>query len=765
MDILLDKINIVLLIIALLNLWLGGLIFLKGPKKRINITYSAICVALIAWIFGMIFYRSASQETALFWCTILYIAPTFIPSIFLYFTYIFPHQEQKSLWLRSLLIFSSNAVMVVMVAWPDFIIKEVNIRPGLEKEIIFTQYYWLYFIYISFLFTFGFYRLFIKYRKSAGIEKQQILYLFLGDALSANSAFVTNLIMPWIGYFFLNWLGQVFTITMVGFASYAIIRYRLMDIRIVARKIYIYFGIATFTYGMFYLIAWIYQNKLGSVFSTTGYLVGLIIAPLFVIVFYSVERLLKITANKFFFVSLYNYQETINKLTDELNYYIDLDKIVGLIVDTIKQTMQLDRAGVLLVNTETNPTHYQIAKVIGFNRQNGISLVQDSFLTKYLQKNQKPLVRDELSLLSRDTTIQKDKQSFDTLFEHMKHIEASLCLPLMSGKKLIGIIVLGAKISGDAYTQEDLELLNTMSKQAGIAIENAMLYKQVQDFSKTLQGKVDEQTKDIRTKSGEIEEKNKYLKELLEMKSDFLRVVNHQLNTPLSVMKGYFSMIEEGSYPTDKAMPSIKAGLERISSTVADFWDAYELEGERMKIQPQKSDITEIVSRLIPEKQKMQLAQERKLTIEVLESEFKMPVVWCDYKKIAHVISNLLDNAVYYTRKGRVTVYYELLDGNYLKVNVKDTGVGISEADKKKLFQKFSRGDNATDLRPDGSGLGLFIAKKIVEGNFGEITCISEGKDKGSTFGFTLPIYKDQQPDASQGKPISRKKIVRFKKV
>ncbi|HNS34130.1 MAG TPA: Type 1 glutamine amidotransferase-like domain-containing protein [bacterium] len=253
-------------------------------------------------------------------------------------------------------------VMVVMVAWPDFIIKEVNIRPGLEKEIIFTQYYWLYFIYISFLFTFGFYRLFIKYRKSAGIEKQQILYLFLGDALSANSAFVTNLIMPWIGYFFLNWLGQVFTITMVGFASYAIIRYRLMDIRIVARKIYIYFGIATFTYGMFYLIAWIYQNKLGSIFSTTGYLVGLIIAPLFVIVFYSVERLLKITANKYLFVSLYNYQETINKLTDELNYYIDLDKIISLIVDTIKKTMQLDRAGVLLINQQVNPVHYQIAK-------------------------------------------------------------------------------------------------------------------------------------------------------------------------------------------------------------------------------------------------------------------------------------------------------------------------------------------------------------------------------------------------------------------
>lgn len=337
----------------------------------------------------------------------------------------------------------------------------------------------------------------------------------------------------------------------------------------------------------------------------------------------------------------------------------------------------------------------------------------------------------------------------------MEHIEASLCLPLISSGKLIGIIVLGAKISNDAYTKEDLELLNTLTNQAGTAIDNARLYKEVQDFNKTLKGKVNEQTKDIKQKS-------KYLQELLDMKTDFLRVVNHQLNTPLSVMKGYFSMMKEGSYPTHKAMPAIEGGLERISSTVADFWDAYELEGEKMKMEPQKTDITEIVDRLIPEKQKLPLAQERKLQVIVQKPGFKIPLVWCDYKKIAHAISNILDNAIYYTRQGSVMVYYELLDDN-LKINVKDTGVGISKEDKKKIFQKFSRGDNATDLRPDGSGLGLFIAKKIVEGNDGKMTYFSEGKDKGSTFSFAVPIYKNQKIAPGEEKPVTRgKKIVIF---
>ena len=325
----------------------------------------------------------------------------------------------------------------------------------------------------------------------------------------------------------------------------------------------------------------------------------------------------------------------------------------------------------------------------------------------------------------------------------------------MSSGKLIGIIVLGSKISHDAYTKEDLELLDTLSKQAGIAIDNARLYQEVHDFNKTLKQKVDEQT-------GQIKEKNKYLKELLEMKTDFLRVVNHQLNTPLSVMKGYFSMMDEGSYSLKKGTESAKGGLERISQTVADFWDAYELEGERMKMESQKVDITSVVDRLIPEKQKLKLAVQRSLKLSVERPNFKIPSVWCDLKRITHVISNLLDNAVFYTGHGSITVFYELVGSNFLKVNIKDTGSGISKEDKKKLFKKFSRGSGATDLHPDGSGLGLYIARKIIEGNFGEMTYFSEGKDKGSTFSFTLPIYKNQKRAQDEEDIVTREKKIVF---
>lgn len=270
------------------------------------------------------------------------------------------------------------------------------------------------------------------------------------------------------------------------------------------------------------------------------------------------------------------------------------------------------------------------------------------------------------------------------------------------------------------------------------------------DLTSTLKQKVSEQTKDI-TK------KNQYLQELLEMKSDFLRVVNHQLNTPLSIMRNSYAMVKEGSFTAEKGFQYSSGGLERLAETIADFWDAYELEGNKMKMNPDKVDIETMVNNLIKEKQKIQLAIERGIKVTMEKPTFKIPLVWCDPKKVIHVISNLLDNAVYYTYEGSVTVKYELLD-KFLKINVVDTGVGISPENKKRLFKKFSRGMGSTNLHPDGSGLGLYIAKKMIEGNDGEMTYSSEGENKGSTFSFTVPIYANQ-------KPINENIIGRDKKI
>lgn len=171
---------------------------------------------------------------------------------------------------------------------------------------------------------------------------------------------------------------------------------------------------------------------------------------------------------------------------------------------------------------------------------------------------------------------------------------------------------------------------------------------------------------------------------------------------------------------------------------------------------PEPTDMVEMVEKLIPEKQKLRLAIERKLTITLEKPHSKLPLAYCDSKQVVNVVSNLLDNAVFYTNQGGVTVSFENSGDGFIKVIVKDTGAGIAESDKGKLFQKFVRGSGATQLHPDGSGLGLYIAKKIVEGNNGTINVESEGAGKGSSFSFTLPMYDGKQSDDTTIRPVKQ---------
>lgn len=260
----------------------------------------------------------------------------------------------------------------------------------------------------------------------------------------------------------------------------------------------------------------------------------------------------------------------------------------------------------------------------------------------------------------------------------------------------------------------------------------------LKELSNKLEDRVVEQTKDIN-------EKKEHLQELLNMKSDFLRTVNHQLNTPLSIMKSAFAMMEDKSLPIDKGVEIASNGLERMSSTISEFWDAFELEGQKITMNLVETDIEKIIKDMIEEKKNLKLTSSSKLKIKLNKTSFPIPKVLCDQKKITHVVSNLLDNAVFYTSNGSVEVGFEEIKKDkkeYLKVLISDTGAGISKEDQKKLFKKFSRGSVATSLHPDGSGLGLYIAKSIVEDSGGELKLENSKIGKGTTFSFILQISK-----------------------
>jgi signal transduction histidine kinase len=325
--------------------------------------------------------------------------------------------------------------------------------------------------------------------------------------------------------------------------------------------------------------------------------------------------------------------------------------------------------------------------------------------------------------------------------EELTKKEIELLVPLAVNGRVVGLMLLGRKRSDDVYNKSDVGLFGLVATQLASAIESSSLYEEINQLNKHLEVKVCEQTNKIVANAKELEIKNINLNKLLEVKNDFLRIVNHQLNTPVSIIKNSVYMIRSGSFTLEKGLSFIEDGTRQMEELFTNFWKAFSFEGEGMKINFQETNIEEIIGKLVENISNMPAVKSKNLAITI-EKKGSLPKVKTDPKEITQVISNLLENAVTYTPAGGVNIYFEKKGKDYLKIFIKDSGNGIDKDEQKNLFEKFVRGARAIRSRPSGSGLGLYIAKKIVDASGGELKLEKSEVDKGSTFSITLPIWK-----------------------
>ena len=234
-----DYITLLLSIITVVNSALGLLILFSRQKQSSSTTYSVITVTTLSWIFCIIFYRLSSQENILLWTRLLYASASLIASTFLYFTYLFPIEDNLSI-LKKILIFIPNVIIVLLIIYSNTVIKDAEVKSDSENVIFFGKYYLIYIVYILGYFNYSFYRIFRKYKiLSDPLQKRQALFFLTGYFVSATIAFATNLILPWFNYFTLNWLGQASTVFLVTFTFYAIVKHKLFNIKAVAAELFV----------------------------------------------------------------------------------------------------------------------------------------------------------------------------------------------------------------------------------------------------------------------------------------------------------------------------------------------------------------------------------------------------------------------------------------------------------------------------------------------------------------------------------------------
>jgi signal transduction histidine kinase len=251
---------------------------------------------------------------------------------------------------------------------------------------------------------------------------------------------------------------------------------------------------------------------------------------------------------------------------------------------------------------------------------------------------------------------------------------------------------------------------------------------------KSVQGEI-ESRELILDQKNQLEKANDRLKVLDKQKTEFVSLASHQLRAPMTAIKGYIALILDGDYgelPQQMREPvnRIYSSTQSLIQIVGDFLDVTRIELGTMKFTLSdfnfKDLVKDVINELTPN------IENSKLEFRFESPEEAMPLRG-DAAKIKQVLNNLIDNAVKYTKQGWVHAKVERLGTKY-RFSVQDTGVGISPEALPKLFAKFVRAENANDANVIGTGLGLYVAKQMIEKHNGRIWAESEGVGKGSTF-------------------------------
>ncbi len=242
---------------------------------------------------------------------------------------------------------------------------------------------------------------------------------------------------------------------------------------------------------------------------------------------------------------------------------------------------------------------------------------------------------------------------------------------------------------------------------------------------------------DIEKIAKDLENANSRLKELDQQKSEFVSLASHQLRGPLTAVKGYASMLLDGDFGTIEK-PEIKDAIDKIYTStqslvvlVADYLDVSRIEQGRMQYDFTNFDMRQLVETVGTELQPN--IQRAKLAYKFDYDTHDDYTVNADMGKIKQVIGNIIDNAIKYTPKGGIHVWLTRKDKKLL-LTISDTGVGIRSDILPRLFEKFTRAPDASKTNIMGTGLGLYVARKMIEAHHGRIWAESPGAGKGSSF-------------------------------
>ncbi|MEI6850677.1 MAG: GAF domain-containing sensor histidine kinase [Candidatus Saccharibacteria bacterium] len=637
--------------------------------------------------------------------------------VFYYFIGYFPDNVRTNHAIRRLIALLAGGVLAFISILSPFVVENVLYNSGAATVVpgfLMNVFY----ILIVGIILLSFYELYVKYKKAIKIERSRIQLFIIGLLIFVCVSLFFSALLPIIfGIENYTFIGDYSIIIFIAFTTYAIVKHHLFDVRLAIVRSVTYslvlITLATISLGLALTFSALFNSTASSPLQIAS---EVLISVLLAFLFQPLKRFFDKVTNKLFYKDNYNTDDFFARLNKSLATTTDLRNLLERVAYEIGTTLKSEQAFFFIY---TNHTHYMTAGTRHHKQMPRSDALQIGI----------PPQNEE----DHDVVIASQLETDDPIRRLMLSHRIELLLPLVQDEKAIGYLCLGDHLTS-GYTNRDLRALNTISDELVIAIQNALAVNEILELNTNLQQKIKNATKELRSS-------NLVLRQLDKVKDEFISMASHQLRTPLTSVKGYISMVVEGdagkiTNTQKKLLNEAFMSSERMVHLINDFLNVSRIQTGKFIIDKSSVNLIKLVKEELDSLRPNATARKLKF---VYNHPRKIPMINVDEGKIRQVVMNYADNAIYYSLENMViNIDLSVKDGNII-FTVKDTGIGVPVHERAQLFSKFYRASNARRQRPDGTGVGIFLAKKVIDAHGGRIIFEST-ENKGSTFGFSLPL-------------------------
>ncbi len=704
--------DIFLILVMSTCIALGAVIFWKRTSDRVARYLAYYTILNGVWV-ASIFYGDIALniETLVFWTKVSAITALLFTVYFTLFTITFRNHSARLIRYVPFFIPAIVMIIYIMLLDPNQVYSVYEFYYNKPPAGILADFYNYYLLLVLGYYICSYWILLRKRKTLPALIRNQIRYIILGFSIAIGSGFLFNGILPAFGIANLYAVGVAFSIFLVACTTYAIVKHQLLDFKILVQRGLIFtlllaLIVGVYLLGIFMLGLFVqgttHVTTFGSALITT--LVGIFGVP-------PLEKRFRKITDRFFFKHTYSYSHALNTISEMLNHTLDLETLLSKMTKTLTHILKIETIGIAFIHDGTyfqNDT-FQTYEKKTYNK-----------IQQYLDAVQTPL------LLNGPLSDITDPEARAELKKLTQMFQITLLIPIIVEQKKIATLYLGNKKSGDMYTPEDIQLLQTVAHQAAVAIQKAQLYEEVKEYSETLEEKVIHRTEKI--------------KQLQEQQKQLMIDISHNLQTPLTIVKGELGILKKEVHDTH-ALNRFEKSIDKISQFIYSLLRASTFESEEQTVDIQTYNLSSALEAFI--EYITTLAEDKQIT---LTHHIAHNIhIDADQGKIEEVLTNIVSNAFKYIAHEKKVSIELSQKNNQACIVITDTGIGMDKKELHDVFQRYYRADTE-DKVIKGTGLGLAISKHIIEKHHGTIS-VSSTKGRGTTVEILLPL---KQPHDSR---------------